>query len=124
MGRTELPILLKGKRGLKMGITIWPELPYEKSSVSFSLPSKDFLFPLFLVLSLLLFPSCQPEPEKEKSIPIPETAGVQVPSFNSDSAFAFVKSQVDFGPRAMNTGAHELCGKFLIEKLREYSDTL
>ena len=35
---------------------------------------------------------------------------VNVPQFNADSAFFFVKAQVDFGPRAMNTAAHDACG--------------
>ena len=29
------------------------------------------------------------------------------PAFDADSAYAFVKSECDFGPRAMNTEAHD-----------------
>ena len=34
---------------------------------------------------------------------------VQIPTFNADSAYAFVKAQTDFGPRVPNTDAHEQC---------------
>ena len=33
------------------------------------------------------------------------------PEFNADSAYAFVKAQCDFGPRAMNTDGHERCAQ-------------
>ena len=45
---------------------------------------------------------------------------VNVPQFNADSAFYFVKAQVDFGPRAMNTAAHDACGDYLAAKLEQY----
>jgi hypothetical protein len=75
-----------------------------------------------IVLSLILF-SCNNEPgkhtttatEKEKSS-VPEKAT----TFNADSAYAFVKAQVGFGPRVNNTPAHEKCGNYLEKKLKEY----
>ena len=48
------------------------------------------------------------------------TKTVKVPSFNSDSAYAFVKKQVDFGPRVPNTQAHVQTGNYLVEKLKSY----
>ena len=45
---------------------------------------------------------------------------VEVPPFNSDSAYFFVKKQVDFGPRVPNTKAHKACGDFLIAQLKAY----
>ena len=43
-----------------------------------------------------------------------------VPSFNRDSAFLFIKKQVDFGPRVPNTFAHKACGNYLASQLRSY----
>ncbi len=40
--------------------------------------------------------------------------------FNADSAYAFCERQCSFGPRAMNTEAHEECGKWLKAKFQEY----
>ncbi|MBE0646529.1 MAG: M28 family peptidase [Bacteroidales bacterium] len=44
-----------------------------------------------------------------------------IPVFSADSAFTFVATQVDFGPRVNNTKAHDACAAFLTAKLREYS---
>lgn len=56
------------------------------------------------------------KPEVERK----PTRTVNVPRFNSDSAYAFVKEQVDFGPRVPNTKAHKETGDYLIHKLRSY----
>jgi glutaminyl-peptide cyclotransferase len=45
---------------------------------------------------------------------------VDVPQFNSDSAFNFIKKQVDFGPRIPNSKAHRQTGDYLAEKLKSY----
>lgn len=42
------------------------------------------------------------------------------PAFSADSAYAFVKAQCDFGPRAMNTEAHDRCGSWIVNKFRQY----
>lgn len=46
---------------------------------------------------------------------------VNIPVFNADSAYLFVKTQVDFGPRVPNTSAHEKCATWLVEKFTNYS---
>lgn len=45
---------------------------------------------------------------------------IDVPVFNADSAYGFVKRQVDFGPRVPNTKAHAKCLEYLQEKLESY----
>lgn len=45
---------------------------------------------------------------------------ITVPVFNQDSAYSFVKRQVDFGPRVPNTKAHNQCLEYLQEKLKSY----
>lgn len=42
------------------------------------------------------------------------------PEFNADSAYAFVKAQCDFGPRAMNTDGHERCAQWIVSKFQQY----
>ena len=42
------------------------------------------------------------------------------PSFNADSAYAFIKAQCDFGPRDMNSRGHDLCGEWIVSKFKEY----
>lgn len=45
---------------------------------------------------------------------------VNVPKATADSAFFFVKKQVDFGPRVPNTRAHREAGDYLTAQLRKY----
>jgi glutaminyl-peptide cyclotransferase len=52
--------------------------------------------------------------------PVPRVKG---PAFSCDTAFNFVKTQVDFGPRVPETKAHTECGDFIIAKLKSYGIT-
>lgn len=69
------------------------------------------------LLFVLILSSCEEsKPQKQKETT--ETTvirQVEVPVFNSDSAYAYVAKQVAFGPRVPNTKAHKDCGKFLID---------
>ncbi len=49
---------------------------------------------------------------------------VQAPDFNADSAFAFVKTQVDFGCRVPGTPPHSKCADFIEKTLKKFTDTL
>ena len=40
--------------------------------------------------------------------------------FNADSAYAFCAAQCSFGPRIMNSEAHELCGQWIQKKFQQY----
>ena len=42
------------------------------------------------------------------------------PEFSADSAFNFCQQQCDFGPRIMNSEAHEQCAQWIAAKFREY----
>ena len=42
------------------------------------------------------------------------------PEFDADSAVAFCAQQCSFGPRTMNSEAHERCGEWIISKFNEY----
>ena len=42
------------------------------------------------------------------------------PEFSADSAFMFCQQQCDFGPRTMNSEAHEQCGQWIVEKFQSY----
>lgn len=46
------------------------------------------------------------------------------PAFSVDSAFSFVKSQTEFGPRVLGTDAHTNCGNWIAAKLSEFCDTV
>ena len=42
------------------------------------------------------------------------------PVFSADSAYAFCEAQCAFGPRTMNSEAHEQCGEWIASKFRSY----
>ncbi len=42
------------------------------------------------------------------------------PAFSADSAYAFCAQQCSFGPRTMNSQAHELCAQWIVKKMQEY----
>jgi len=77
----------------------------------------------FLSVSTFAFFSC----EESKNIPPPpkETkAVVQPPTFNADSAFAYIAKQVSFGPRIPNTPGHIQCSDYLVLKLKKFGATV
>ncbi|KAA6310545.1 hypothetical protein EZS27_038169, partial [termite gut metagenome] len=49
---------------------------------------------------------------------------VSVPEFNADSAYQYIKVQVDFGPRMFNSIQHDVCGDYLAESLKSYGATV
>lgn len=40
--------------------------------------------------------------------------------FNADSAYLFCEKQCDFGPRTMNSDAHDKCGAWIVDKFKQY----
>lgn len=76
---------------------------------------------VLLVGAVLLFSAC--DRSKKTQTNTPET-NVTLPAFDNDSAYRFVKMQTDFGPRTLGSNAHENCRVWLLNKLREYCDTV
>lgn len=42
------------------------------------------------------------------------------PEVNADSVFSFIQTQCDFGPRTMNSPAHDKCGEWIAQKMKGY----
>ena len=65
--------------------------------------------------------ACGSSKKSDTSVSKEETTGnVQAPVFNADSAYSYVKAQVDFGPRVPNTKSHKECGDYLALKLESF----
>ena len=81
---------------------------------------------LSVLLSMLFIASCDKcnAPKEETPVEPTKTVAVNPPAFSSDSAYAYTQTQVDFGPRNMNSKGHEECGKWLIEKMKALADTV
>lgn len=83
--------------------------------------SRRVIIKLFAII--FLFSSCQNDnenPRHEEETPA-AVQTVPTPDFNADSAFSFVKKQVDFGPRVPNSSAHAKCALWLEEKFKSFN---
>jgi hypothetical protein len=83
---------------------------------------KRILF--FTVLVALFFAGCTSDTPENPPPQPPKKPHVAGPVFNSDSAFAFVKEQVAFGPRVPGTKPHAACYDYFIAKLKSYGLSL
>ncbi|MDZ7900734.1 MAG: M28 family peptidase [Arcicella sp.] len=66
------------------------------------------------------FKSCEKTTSNETPPQEVSDALIPAPDFQADSAYSYVKAQVDFGPRIPNTAAHKACGDYLAAKLKQY----
>ena len=71
-----------------------------------------------LLFSLLLLSSCGNlhKQSNDNSIAMQPVG----PVFCADSAYAFCQKQCDFGPRTMNSQAHDDCGQWIMQKFASY----
>lgn len=79
-----------------------------------------------LLMAAALWAACSSEPKQGKeSTGQPDSSQAapvsNAPVFNADSAYYFVKKQVDFGPRNPNSMGHRACAAFLEDELRKYA---
>lgn len=77
------------------------------------------------MILLLSFVSCQ---DKKSSKPIAkpnmQKQEIVVPSFNADSAYNYVKKQLDFGPRVPGSEAHAQCAEWFVNFFNDKADTV
>ncbi len=78
---------------------------------------------IIFILIFFIGTGCKDQKHPSKTVQDPgiKKVSIQIPVFNEDSAYLFVKNQVDFGPRVPNTSAHSRCASYLIEKLKSYT---
>lgn len=69
-----------------------------------------------LMLVLILHGCTGSKPDETREPP----RIINVPKFNSDSAYHFIDKQVQFGPRVPNTVPHERSGDYLVNKLKSF----
>ena len=90
------------------------------------IPVKKFIrFSAYCLLptAYCFFSSCSNDNNKDKTetkILTHQDSIPTAPKFNEDSAYSFVKAQVDFGPRIPGTPAHAKCSDYLFAKLKSY----
>ncbi len=101
---------------------IWENTKSYNEFIQKSSNMKYFYQNLFIYLSLLLLMSCNNQKkegnqssEKQKTSTV-----VSVPSFSADSAYLYIKEQVDFEVRVPNTLGHTRCANYLEKKLKSF----
>jgi Zn-dependent M28 family amino/carboxypeptidase len=79
---------------------------------------------LAIIISIFILIGCggddKPNKEVKNNTVTPPPPKIEHPEFNEDSAYLYVKEQVDFGPRFPNNEAHGKCAKYLESKLRSF----
>lgn len=75
---------------------------------------------VLLLVVIMATQSCKTKTSDEKTAAPEAIKLVASPAFNADSAYQFVKKQVDFGPRVPNTAEHKACGDYLVNTLKKY----
>ena len=75
---------------------------------------------LFYLFTFLLF-SCGNTKKSSADDVVAEPVG---PTFVADSAYLFCQQQCDFGPRTMNSQAHDDCGRWIMQKFASYGLTV
>ena len=68
----------------------------------------------------IIFALCDASCRREKK-PAPTPVPIaEVPNFSADSAYAYCHMQCEFGPRTMNSEAHDLCEEWIIKKFQSF----
>ncbi len=76
-----------------------------------------------LCLCVVTMISCGKKPPTTEVLTVDYTK-VEIPEFSADSAYHYVKTQCDFGPRTPESEAAKRCGDFLIEFFQKHCDTV
>ncbi|MEL7340164.1 MAG: M28 family peptidase, partial [Bacteroidota bacterium] len=84
-----------------------------------------FLLSICIACCLLFLAACGDDSPPSGNKPTTKAkqstqAPVKTPEFSADSAYAFVQTQVDFGPRVPNSAAHIQCGNWLVDRFKAY----
>ena len=80
---------------------------------------------LLISIALLLIASCDNKQNNKTVVNnTPKKQLVKVPDFNADSAYNYVKRQLEFGPRVPGSEAHAQCAEWFIDFFNEKADTV
>lgn len=78
------------------------------------------IFWVLPAIVLITFQACQNNNKPAEQTETSQEIKLVSPDFNADSAFAYTKAQVDFGPRIPSTPAHAACAAYLVKKLKSF----
>lgn len=83
---------------------------------------KNHFFSSIILFSfaVLVLTACGGDTDPSVTKPPKDKVEVKIPQFNKDSAYAYIETQVNFGPRVPETPAHEACAYWLRGKLASF----
>lgn len=82
------------------------------------------IFWVLPAMALVALQACQSTNKPTEQTDASQEIKLVSPDFNADSAFAYTKAQVDFGPRIPSTPAHAACAAYLVKKLKSFGATV
>lgn len=77
-------------------------------------------FLLIAFAFLLAFSACKNSHQSAETAAVADSIKLISPDFSADSAYAYTKKQVDFGPRIPGSKAHAACAEWLVAKLKSF----
>ncbi len=80
-----------------------------------------YFIPLLFSLFIIACNNTSRQSTDETTLNDQKKTKAEIPDFNADTAYFFIKAQLDFGPRVPNTPAHDKCAAFLIDKMSEFT---
>jgi Zn-dependent M28 family amino/carboxypeptidase len=86
----------------------------------------ELKYKILIIITIILC-ACTNEPKQNPKTNKHEQnpkVKVDIPAFNSDSAYYFIEKQVSFGPRVISSNGWKNCGDWLEKKLINYADTV
>ncbi|WP_234445802.1 M28 family peptidase [Carboxylicivirga marina] len=75
---------------------------------------------LAIIASLLFFGCNSDKSNKKQSTTQRKSQKAATPIFNADSAYQYIATQVNFGPRVPNTEEHAACATYLANELKRF----
>lgn len=76
---------------------------------------------MVLFLMTILLSACgRPSGQQQQNISQYAKPHLVTPDFNADSAYHYIETQVNFGPRVPNTPQHLACANYLSQKLEDF----
>jgi len=77
---------------------------------------KTYTLMVLTVMAAIMLTGCKGQKQNVRD----EASEVVALAFSADSAYHFCQQQCDFGPRTMNSEAHEQCGRWIVSKFQDY----
>lgn len=76
---------------------------------------------ILLLLVITIFSGCgRPSGQQQQNLTHNAKPNLVTPDFNADSAYHYIETQVNFGPRVPNTPQHLECSNYLAETLKRF----